>query len=270
MDQALKDALTEILGARAVFVLTQFGVGVGLLYIIDKFFKLIEEKLADDTKLEIAVWLLGIKTADHVPWPKTFARVFDRVFGKRMLSWVSLTRSFGLTVLVVFGWQVFGYIQFVGMLPVRLLFLTAAVNLLPDYLSLFIVKTCLARLSSSKRRFLKLVLVLVPPTVGVFLAGLCLMIVVSIYGTPGGPYDYDAVFAGYASLTTSLIGTVWLWLYAGSGFLLKAAHHFDVGFEWFNRRFDIEKKPLQSIGLVAGSLVALTYWSAVVVSGMVK
>lgn len=50
--------------------------------------------------------------------------------------------------------------------------------------------------------------------------------------------------------------SIWLWLYAGSGFLLKAARRFDIGFDWFNRHFDIEKKPLQSIGLVAGALVA--------------
>jgi hypothetical protein len=54
---------------------------------------------------------------------------------------------------------------------------------------------------------------------------------------------------------------IWLWLYAGSGFVLKAARRFDVGFAWFNRKFDIERKPLQSIGLVAGSIVAVIYWS---------
>jgi hypothetical protein len=67
----------------------------------------------------------------------------------------------------------------------------------------------------------------------------------------------------------SLIGCIWLWLYAGSGFLLKAARRFDVGFQWFNRRFDIEKKPLQSIGLVAGALVAVVYWAAVIVSRII-
>ena len=53
------------------------------------------------------------------------------------------------------------------------------------------------------------------------------------------------------------------------GFLLKAARRFDVGFEWFNRKFDIEKTPLQSIGLVAGPLAAVAYWAAVVVSRLV-
>jgi hypothetical protein len=63
--------------------------------------------------------------------------------------------------------------------------------------------------------------------------------------------------------------SIWLWLYAGSGFLLKAARRFDIGFEWFNKHFDIEKKPLQSIGLVAGALVAVVYWSAVIVSRVI-
>jgi hypothetical protein len=72
----------------------------------------------------------------------------------------------------------------------------------------------------------------------------------------------DLIFLRYPALFTS----IWLWLYAGSGFLLKAARRFDIGFEWFNRHFDIEKKPLQSIGLVAGALV---YWAVVIVSRVV-
>jgi hypothetical protein len=35
--------------------------------------------------------------------------------------------------------------------------------------------------------------------------------------------------------------------------------------KWFYRKFDNEKKPLQSIGLVAGALVALMYWVALIV-----
>jgi hypothetical protein len=60
--------------------------------------------------------------------------------------------------------------------------------------------------------------------------------------------------------------SIWLWLYARSGFILKAARRFDIGFDWFNRKFDIEKKPLSSIGLVAGALVAVVYWLALIVA----
>jgi hypothetical protein len=51
--------------------------------------------------------------------------------------------------------------------------------------------------------------------------------------------------------------------------LLLFCRRFDIGFEWFNRHFDVEKKPLQSIGLVAGALVAVVYWAAVIVSRVV-
>ena len=70
-------------------------------------------------------------------------------------------------------------------------------------------------------------------------------------------------------MVTNFLHTTWLWLYAGSGFLLKAAHRFDIGFDWFNRKFDIEKHPLQSIGLVAGALVAVVYWTAAIVGRVV-
>ena len=78
--------------------------------------------------------------------------------------------------------------------------------------------------------------------------------ITKIFNSPLGQLVAGGVLAGMV-----------LRLYAGSGFLLKAARRFDIGFDWFNRRFDIEKKPLQSIGLVAGALVAVVYWTAVVV-----
>jgi len=52
---------------------------------------------------------------------------------------------------------------------------------------------------------------------------------------------------------------LWLWLYAGSGFLVKAARRFDIGFDLFNRKVDIKKRPLSAIGVVAGALVAVGY-----------
>ncbi len=45
---------------------------------------------------------------------------------------------------------------------------------------------------------------------------------------------------------------------------------FDRGREWFASAADIEKKPLQSIGLVAGAIVAVVYWVAVGISRIVK
>jgi hypothetical protein len=37
----------------------------------------------------------------------------------------------------------------------------------------------------------------------------------------------------------------------------------------FKRHFDIEKKPLERIGLVAGEVVAAVYWAPAILSRMV-
>jgi hypothetical protein len=82
-----------------------------------------------------------------------------------------------------------------------------------------------------------------------------------------GGYDLSRFWTVW--FVSAFFTSIWLWLYAGSGFILKTARRFDVGFEWFNRKFDIEKKPLRSIGLVAGALVAVIYWAAVILGRIV-
>jgi len=77
-------------------------------------------------------------------------------------------------------------------------------------------------------------------------------------------FDYKAIL-----FYPGLFSVTWLWLYAGSGFLLKCAHRFDIGFQWFNSKVDIEHKPLSAIGLVAGALVAVIRWTLVVVRWIV-
>jgi len=59
--------------------------------------------------------------------------------------------------------------------------------------------------------------------------------------------------------------SIWLWLYAGSGFFLIFAQRFDKFFAWFNSHVDIDKKPLAAIGLVAGCIVAVLWWGVVLV-----
>jgi hypothetical protein len=71
------------------------------------------------------------------------------------------------------------------------------------------------------------------------------------------------------ALMTVLPHMLLSWLPLVGGGMIIAARRFDIGFQWFNRRFDIEKKPLQSIGLVAGALVAVVYWASVIVSRIV-
>src|SRR5579862_6839633 len=73
----------------------QLAAGAALAGIVWKFFERVENVLKDDTKLEIAVWLLNRKKLGSTfqNWPDTFAKIFDRLFGDRQFSRSFLLRS---------------------------------------------------------------------------------------------------------------------------------------------------------------------------------
>jgi len=303
MDQALKEALTQILGSRTVLILVQFAVGIGLMYSISKCFKFVEDLLADDTKLEIAVWLLGVKAEQKIePWPETFARVFDRVFGRKHLSWKCFLRSSlasyaSVICTAFFAASLFHVrMQFPTKVNFRITlqeFLVSCIfaNVLPDYVSLLETRFIMRLIGKSKAGLSHVLWLTVDfvvtyaiglfATVFVFWSLLALAHNLSFAYTVHGAVEMlTSCFTrwrlpGLAHFETfwffpAFFTSIWLWLYAGSGFILKGARHFDRYLGWFNRRFDIEHKPLQSIGLVSGALMACVYWSAVIVSRVVK
>ena len=286
--------------------------GAVLFGIVWGFFKGVESVLTENTKLEIAVWLVGMKPLGPKaqPWPDTFAKVFDRVFGKKHISWRCFWRSALASSLVYVVVLLISFWISGSAFPSRnraayvMLFLLIAGSVAFDYASLLETRLVLAlmrRFRSSAVWFAFLVLdlgcTLVTSVMAYVMWGRLLEviayewvgdwsfgfveIVIRAYLGYLVLYLHHLGFAVVPSLTdtngnillpyyaSGLVTSVWLWLYAGSGFLLKAARRFDIGFDWFNRKFDIEKKPLQSIGLVAGALVALVYWVAVIVSRVV-
>jgi hypothetical protein len=285
----------------------QLAAGGVLAGIVWKFFERVESVLKDDTKLEIAVWLLGVKVGQRLePWPETFIKLFDRVFGKKHLSWRCFWRSSYASIVAVLLSQVVVATllkQSKGTESLRFfLEITAVaglVNIVPDYLSLLETRLSIGLLgrSMSPRRigfalFSNVVVTSLLALVATFMVEVVLLSrphhsleprlwlpmvrfeVQRVIPTVSGLVLRERLYMGgsqvrFISLYPAFFTSIWLWLYAGSGFLLKAARRFDVGFDWFNRKFDIEKKPLQSIGLVAGALVALVYWMAVVVSRVV-
>src|ERR1035438_1454244 len=87
-------------------IATQFGLGLAWFYGVMKFFDAVGDRLNDDTKLQIRQWLLGRRKFEPKvqPWPATFARIFDRVFGTKHLSWTCFWRCnvISLTIAVAF------------------------------------------------------------------------------------------------------------------------------------------------------------------------
>lgn len=296
----------------------QLAAGGVLAGIVWKFFERVEAVLTDDTKLEIAVWLVGAKAGDQIAlkvqtWPAAFLTVFDSVFTSRPLSWRCFWRSCLATYacivlsfivaasfpssrhrlvsmllsqvhdLNVAGIVVVLAISFLVMWP----FITV-VNGIPNYIAL--VKTRYAIQSFVRHpRPTSRVLILTADVSGSLIIALALFFLITSmswfvnhqlrgalpeFHSEFGPYMHGRVrglLKGDMPLQLLLncyptfFGIVWFSFYAVSGFLLKGASSFGIGFQWFTRRFDIEKKPLQSIGLVSGALTALVYWGTVMV-----
>jgi hypothetical protein len=311
--------------------------GVLLAGVVWKLFERVEAVLTDNTKLEIAVWLLRVNVGQRVePWPETFAKLFDRVFGQNHLSWRCFWRSSvaslltsliavatafllepergilssnqrapTLTILLnaldnLSSWSLFvkfrghesigavyrfgqGFYPMsvldwfvIAFLAITTLFLT---NLAPDYLSLLETRWLLKAFRSTKISSVAALLLLdLVLTAGLSVAwnGAYFILDTELWKVKGWLLMMRDIVIRNAFLgrdwfvIPSMFTSIWLWLYAGSGFLLKAARRFDIGFDWFNRKFDIEKKPLQSIGLVAGALVAVVYWIVLIVGHIVK
>jgi hypothetical protein len=280
----------------------QLAAGGVLAGIVWKFFERVESVLTDQTKLEIAVWLLGVKVGQRVePWPDTFAKVFDRVFGTKHLSWKCFWRSCVISyVLLVLAAVIYTQVRFPSVHFMRslrfpgwphmamFLGITLFTNVLPDYLSLMESRFVLRLMTRTRSGsvwtgwlvldvWLTLLIAFLPIVIlsGVLSGRFDSLAVLRVaWQSILHPLDFTRGVFGYAAQSPVVIfpaffTSIWLWLYAGSGFLLKAARRFDIGFDWFNRKFDIERKPLQSIGLVAGALVAVVYWAAVIVSRVV-
>jgi hypothetical protein len=130
----------------------QLAAGGVLAGIVWKFFERVEAVLTENTKLEIAVWLLNMKVGQKVePWPETFASIFDKVFGKKHFSWtcfwrscVALAGALGPSLLAISTFNCFVFAQRVtptlrtnSIATVLLIFGCSLFgNFIPDFLSL--------------------------------------------------------------------------------------------------------------------------------------
>jgi hypothetical protein len=292
-------------------------VNAGLCFgFVFGFFKTVGDLLADKTNWKIARWIrlksfeTGVVADEAANWPKTFAEVFDRVFGTEHWSlkcfWRSCLASYCAVIISFTVWAV--RFPFYGSWKnaVFLTLICGSIGNVPfDYVSLLETRWLLGVMSKTKSGAVLLGLVLTDAIVTLVLGVIGGLLADRVYYSVmewrrpelwcvgAAQYNcHEVQFSHYllelkvaienpAQLVDVLAGkfllwlaaafftSIWLWLYAGAGFLLRFVLGFDMIFNWFNRKFDIEKKPLQSIGLVAGALVAIVYWTAVIVSRVV-
>lgn len=281
-----------------------------LFYGVMKFFDAVGDRLNEDTRLGIALWLLGVKTAERVrKWPDHFARMCDRVFGDRYVSWRSfLVSSFitGFWVVTAWAWgTITGAIAYplwndttilptmdpstlllvrsmsaspIVMLSAHIsgIFLVALLfSILPSYLALIETRLLLSLMVKSGHLWQIILLFLCYLILTAIIGSLGIVVNIVIAGlilggvTLVSPWRVfmDFIRSGYWGVAIfvaapSFFTGVWLWLYLGSGFLFGMARRLDLGFQWFTSHMDIERKPLQCVGLASGAITAIVYWGA--------
>lgn len=145
-------------------IVEAWGIYIGACVVVWAVFVKFDGLLQDDTKLAIAVWLVGDPKTETPPWPDTFIRLFDRAFGEKHLSWKCFWRSSIASFLAVCGLLAFGYVvspgvraefyRYAEMGPwvvagyfTVLISIGGILNLFPDYLSLLQTRFVLQRMS---------------------------------------------------------------------------------------------------------------------------
>jgi hypothetical protein len=249
--------------APATRVATEFGLGLGLFYGVQKFFATVEDKLNEDAKVEIALRILDVeRPPTRKGWASAFVAMFDTVFGANHLS----LKCFARSALVTFCTLLTLNLYMTGISKLEAVAFASQIlgNIIPDYMSLigsrYLVGT-LSRRTSIMRRIL---IVSGTAALGWVLAPVAFLVSNTIYEYWDGPApgilglrDTLLILPCYFA---SLLASIWFWLLVTSGLLIRATLRLPFAIPLLNRRFDIERKPLQCLGLMAGGVAAVCYW----------
>jgi len=264
---------------------------LGISYGIHRLFEKAEEVLNQETKKSVTRWLKNLDVAEKVHnWPQAFAENFDAVFGKKHRSWKCFFRSCLAStlasVIVIFIWvwmrpdEFFSVWHNEDFMTQLILFpiLLALLNFLPDYLSLLETRYIIKRMTKTISLKIRLSLLLFDV---ILTGGIALSIVPAFMTLTGSEplgtsfLNYfeevlpltnqnTAVFMGTGPIFsicfyTSFFTSVWIWLYVLAGMLVKVGDRFNILLSRFRKMFDVNKKPLSSLGFVSMLIITILY-----------
>lgn len=275
------------------YILAWFGINSGIWFLFVK----LEETLRPEIKTDISNWLSNLNPEKKLAnWPTAFASIFDGIFGKKHFSWRCFSRSciasiLAVLMLTILWWALnpegfygyfyrFGFDSLVGSLVLYIL-LSFCFNLIPDYFSLLETRYIIGKLRnvhSTPKIIIFLVIDLVA-TVFIFLVGAAIgiAIITIIYGQD----NYEETLTGFMGMFLSGITmdvsndyipvnmgvwfystfftSVWIYLYVISGMIVKAGSFIGILASCIRKIFDIDKKPLRSMGYVSIAFVSLAF-----------
>jgi hypothetical protein len=253
----MSDALTDFITSPPHPLAT----GAVLFGIVSGLFKIVESPLADDTKLKIAVWLLDVKVAPKFgDESSVILNLFWAVCGKR-----SSKKRF----IVLFVLTLLDYLPS-GLFIATKLETTAKSIVESVYFAVCLMFTMF--ILDANEYFLRrpsIFRALLTSMLTVALAAVTGVVAIILWAGISLSKALSSTHLGAVLFRLSIIPlltiSIWMWLPMLAGLVLKAARRFDIGFDWFTGKVDIEKKPLLAIGLVAGALAVLVYWAVLLV-----
>jgi len=252
------------------------------------------ETVKDDSKKAVSKWLQNIELEKDAPnWPATFASLFDRVFTERHFSWKCFRRSsiasmsaviFMILIFIVVNQGLVGtYVveakqsfkldltSFIG-----LFLFTIILNIFPDYISLLVSRYILKKMCDTQSGFRWCVLLIIdffitPAIFILFLHGVFLFSDLFSSNPPASGLGETMlkVLKGLdlsskrgmlgIYLYTTFFTSVWIWFYAGSGFLIKLIVRGGIFLSFFRKHLNIEEQPFRSMGFVLIILISFAY-----------
>lgn len=272
-------------GPVAEVLVTSLIIGGALLAMAWK----ADDAFSLEFKRDLSLWLDGIDPAavGHFMqrWPAHFAALFDRVFGKKHLSWRCFFRS-SIASLLAFLLCTLFYIQTVpgnwnafksgGGNALLLVLLATIFNLLPDYVSLLETRWVIQRMQRklSLAGQLGWLLVDLIATTAIFfmiLAGISLLfgretelvnfMVEKGLLVPDGIPEFRILAI---PVWTTYFTTMWVLLYFLAEFLVRLLApplHRTLGF--LKYALPIEQHPLRAVGLVMALIGCMGYFLVV-------
>jgi hypothetical protein len=234
-------------------------------------------------------WLTAKTPIQIEDWPGMFASVFDRVFGKKHISWRCFRRSaivsvisvgiMSLVVTAVHGAGQ-GVWDILSDAPLANAILFAAyvvlLNLLPDYVSLLETRL-LIRFMSAARILIHPLFLILDAAFTTLIFGIAVWLTAWMLSslTSGEPLELSelpSLIAGAATfwnddayavsgifLYSTFVTSAWIWLFVVSGLVVRSLSAIGLAIRKLGKIFDVEEKPLRSIGFVSMVLVTAAF-----------
>ena len=277
-------------------LVTYIGAWFGMMGGVWALFDRAETVLKPEIRKNLSSWLKRSPNSSQSNWAQIFTGIFDRVFGEKHFSLKCFFRSalcsflsvtiIALLITAVYGWSFWDGFEMVGSgVYLGLLYflsLTMAVNIFPDYLSLLETRYILGYMSrlNALGRMLCLIIDLIVTSL-ILICSLTLFIIIGnfvqsgiLFEDPLLEYFTQAVGFSYMGLKLSDEGfftfpflapwvystyltSAWVWTFFLMGLGVRIFGILGLGIRRVGTLFDIDNKPLKSLGFLA--MVVVTF-----------